>query len=142
MRIRVAAIPRRPGEFGSRRHEPVTFGVPLPRGAVQTGTRWWLSSAVAAEPVQTRVLDQWPDGSARWILIDSRVSAAAGDHNEFFLETQPSAQSAGAPPIGIAEQGDGITVDTGAARFDMRTGVTFPFARIETTHGTAVQTDG
>ena len=141
MRIRVLATPRQGNEFGARRHEPVTFGVPLPQGAAHTSTQWFLSSAAASEPVQARAVDQWPDGSLRWMLIDARV-ATVGEHTELFLETEPSSKPADAPSIGLAQEGDAMTVDTGAARFHLRTGVTFPFAGVETTQGTAVQPDG
>jgi hypothetical protein len=119
----------------------VTFGVPLPAGAVHADTQWRLSSAGAAESIQTRVLDRWRDGSARWILVDSRVTTGADEQSELFLESEPSAEPPAAPAIEIEQEGDRVTIDTGSARFEMRTGETFPFARVETSLGSAVQTD-
>ena len=55
---------------------PLTFGVPVRRGALYqepTAALVWDDGAVAA---QARVHSRWPDGSARWALIDATVPAA------------------------------------------------------------------
>jgi hypothetical protein len=74
MRIRVPAKPTRstPGA-DIRRGEPLTFGVPLLRGAAQDGEKWTLGHAGGpGTTAQTHVLDRWPDGSRRWMLVDVR----------------------------------------------------------------------
>jgi hypothetical protein len=64
--------------------------------------QWQLCSANAAEPVQTRVIDCWPDGSARWMLVDARVTTTGENQAEFFLESGPSTQSSAAPAVEIS----------------------------------------
>ena len=55
----------------ARRHpahrEPVTTGVPLPAGRVPGDGRSGSDGAGRAVPSQSRVLERWPDGSARWV---------------------------------------------------------------------------
>jgi len=54
-----------------RRGEPVTVGLPWPRGAVKEDQQFRLITPDGNEaPLQTRVLDRWPDGSIRWCLFD------------------------------------------------------------------------
>src|SRR5579885_1507959 len=54
-----------------RRGEPVTVGLPWPRGAVTDERHFRLIGPDGSEQVlQTRVLDRWPDGSVRWCLFD------------------------------------------------------------------------
>lgn len=79
-----------------RRREPVTCGLPWPRGAVRSASQLRLVGPGGRfETVQTRVLDRWPDGSIRWCLIDfmattdgdngyrvEAVGLASGSENE------------------------------------------------------------
>ena len=54
-----------------RRHEPVTCGIPLPRGALHNPAGLRLTSELGKHlPLQTRILDRWPDSSIRWLLLD------------------------------------------------------------------------
>ena len=64
--------------------EPVSVGLPLPRGMCRDCDSWgierWDGSAA---PFQAAVLDRWSDGSIRWALLDFQAtvdhdSAAAG----------------------------------------------------------------
>jgi hypothetical protein len=55
----------------ARRGEPVTVGLPWPRGAVADDRLFQLIGPDGSPQVlQTRVLDRWPDGSVRWCLFD------------------------------------------------------------------------
>ena len=49
------------GEF------PVTAGLPFPKGALGSDPRLRLADDT---PLQTRVLQRWSDGSAKWVLLD------------------------------------------------------------------------
>lgn len=51
-----------------RRGEPVTVGLPWPRGAIKDDRCFRLLNSES--PLQTRVLDRWSDGSIRWCLFD------------------------------------------------------------------------
>ncbi len=63
----------RAGSAGPRRTEPLTFGVPLPRGRVHDVATLTIDSGGAPLPTQARALDHWADGSVRWALIDTRA---------------------------------------------------------------------
>ena len=54
---------------------PVTFGVPLPRGRLPRALAGRLQAGGASTPAQCRVHSPWPDGSARWVLVDAVVPA-------------------------------------------------------------------
>ena len=62
----------RPSSPVARRHEPLTFGVPLPRGRVHDASRLVAVSG-DPRPTEARVVERWPDGSIRWALVDTRI---------------------------------------------------------------------
>lgn len=55
-------------EAPRRRGEPVTVGLPWPRGAIKDDRCFRLLNSES--PLQTKVLDRWGDGSIRWCLFD------------------------------------------------------------------------
>ena len=118
--------------------QPVTFGVPVPRGRVMGAAegRWDLHGAV--EPVQCRPHGFWPDGSASWVLVDGRLPRAVA----------PGAAQAGTVTIGPATGGpppadglrctsdDGtVTVCGGSLRVSVTAGAVEPLPVIETRAG-------
>src|SRR5712692_11646364 len=55
----------------SRRAEPVTCGVPWPRGLLTDVSRLRMyDDQNRLIPLQARTLDTWPDGSPCWVLLD------------------------------------------------------------------------
>jgi hypothetical protein len=86
MLIRVLTAPV-PGHrrTSARTAEPVTFGVPLPQGLIEEPSNWTL----AGRAVQTRVLDRWIDGTARWVLVDAQVDVGPDGHGVLELQTLP-----------------------------------------------------
>lgn len=91
----------------------VRTGVPLPQGLVDDPNKLVLLDATGeARPLQTRTLSTWPDGSARWVLLDTRVDLAAGELAQLTLA---AADTPVDPQVGIviSESGGLITVDTG-----------------------------
>jgi hypothetical protein len=62
----------------TRENEPVTVGLPLPRGARVGTTGVRLQDATGDEvPFQAQVLSTWPDGSTKWLLLDFRARVGA-----------------------------------------------------------------
>jgi hypothetical protein len=58
-----------------RTGEPVTCGVPFPRGLIRDAGALRLIDADGQEQtLQARILDRWGDGSARWVLCDWRAT--------------------------------------------------------------------
>jgi len=70
--IRIHLSSKLPSE---RRNEPITCGVPFPKGMLHDAARLRMFDA-AGNPtgLQARILDRWSDGSARWVLCDWQVS--------------------------------------------------------------------
>jgi len=59
--------------LGTRR--PLTGGVPIAEGAAPQGTGFALRNHRGQlAPLQTSVLSRWPDGSARWVLLDFQAA--------------------------------------------------------------------
>src|SRR5882762_3748801 len=54
-----------------RRGEPVTCGLPWPRGVLPDDCHLIVEDERGTPVlVQTRTLDRWSDGSCRWVLLD------------------------------------------------------------------------
>jgi hypothetical protein len=69
---------------------PLTFGVPLAQGLVFSGQRCELNAGGAIFAAQTRALSHWPDGSARWLLVDAIAPVASGAAElRISADTQP-----------------------------------------------------
>lgn len=103
-----------------RSPQPITLGVPLPRGRCLDGQSLALvDDSNATIPLQQQVLSRWVDGSAQWMLLDFIVadSQACRFRLERF-DTPP------APVSMIVREERTIRIDTGAmtASIDRRTG--------------------
>lgn len=58
---------------------PVTSGVPFPKGALADGSQCRiLTPAGQPLPAQFRELARWPDGSVKWLLVDTLVDTRPG----------------------------------------------------------------
>ena len=142
MLIRVLA--RTDSDEPIRRREPVTFGVPLPAGAVKDGATWTCDGQLA----QARTLDRWADGTCRWVLIDVQADVHGRDVAELTLEVQGDIEKSGrteksgrpgmsggteksANVVTLSESAAGVIVDTGVARFQMRAGGRVPFESVD-----------
>ena len=105
--------------------EPVSFGVPLPRGAATDGVCWVVESSGGAAVVDARVIDRWHDGSARWMLVDTRVQSWFDDAT--VIRPAEPKDLAGVERISLTQEDGCLAVDTGIARFVFRRGGSFPF---------------
>jgi hypothetical protein len=93
---------------GLRHQRPVTGGVPLPMGAAPAGIQFGLhDSDGQAVPLQSEVIAQWEDGSARWVLLDFQSNPPPNEIEHYRLSwgegeavtpAVPAAVSAGATP--------------------------------------------
>jgi hypothetical protein len=69
---------------------PVRGGVPLPEGAAPAASAFALTdSSGAPVPVQSEVLTTWPDGSAKWVLLDFQAAPPAGGALDYTLTAAP-----------------------------------------------------
>lgn len=100
-----------------RRGESVTVSVPCPRGAVAPDQTLSVSGPLDKEqPCQGRVLKAWPDGSAKWLLVDFAASVAAGEVAEYRLKVGGEITPV-ADPVQVRPGDDCWQVDTGKAVF-------------------------
>ncbi len=116
---------------GQRRDEPVTCGVPWPRGVLLDPAALGLLDAGGAPvALQTRVLDRWPDGSVRWLLVDWLARAAPEGRYRLVTGT-------GSPPptspltVDRTAARAGLEVRTGPLVARLGSGSAFPFAAAE-----------
>jgi hypothetical protein len=114
-----AAIALRISEpAGITRHgAPAATGVPLPRGVMRDPARLWVSDGRGdAVPSQVTVLERWPDGSVRWVLIDLLADVAADRETVYTLrQGMPSRPPAG-PRLRLERAGADTVIDTGPMR--------------------------
>ena len=118
-----------------RLREPVTIGLPFPRGLVRDVSELSLvDSAAKPAPLQAAVLTRWPDGSLKWGLLDFQVDLEPHASCDYAIHVGASAATqVPHPGITIEEDLSGIHVDTGAAKF-MVAGSLMPTC-VSTPHG-------
>jgi hypothetical protein len=104
----------------ARDGEPVTIGIPLPAGAVRDTAALWIADASGRRiATQARALERWPDGSARWVLVDFLARAGARETVTYTLrQGSPPALPAG-PAVRAARTEGGYTLDSGALAVDV-----------------------
>jgi hypothetical protein len=113
----------------ARRGEPVTCGIPWPRGVLKDPSALCLSDSRGQTTVlQTRVLDRWPDGSVRWLLLDWRATLFGGTSCTLFGPAPPG-EPVG-PRLKVEQRSGEVVVDTGVARFRLKSGGRFPFESV------------
>jgi hypothetical protein len=108
-----------------RTGEPMTVGIPVPRGQVHDPDRLVLSGPDGvAIPVQWRVLDRWPvDQSIRWLLLDAQLSVP----QQYRLDIAEDDRSRSPPPdhgdpIRLARNGRAHTVATAGRSYTIEEG--------------------
>ncbi|HYL80031.1 MAG TPA: hypothetical protein VEU07_04410, partial [Candidatus Acidoferrum sp.] len=108
--------------------EPVTVGLPFPRGWVRDPAHLALIGPQGTPvPLQTAALLRWADGSLRWGLLDFQADVAPFSTSTYQLTASSCAGCECDRPIVITQPETGLQVDTGAARFliDTRRGHLF-----------------
>lgn len=100
------AVVRPPSPAVTPRREPLTFGVPIGRGRLADESRL---VAVAGRPWPTaaRVLERWPDGSIRWVLldVDAELTGAATA-----VELRDDLAPPAGPRLTVTRAGSAVTV--------------------------------
>lgn len=123
----------------TRVDEPVTFGVPLPKGALKSTDQVRLVRDGKEVPAQFRATGLWrPDESIRWLLVDFQTDIDARESQAYTLEYGDGI-SAGARPAEAVriERGDGgYKVATGAAAFQISSKVFSLFQEVRLADGT------
>lgn len=91
---------------------PVTYGVPLPEGALREAAGLAVRLADGSlRPVQAKALETWFDGSIKWLLLDFSLPVAANEKGSVALVRA----DAGAPnQLSVRETAEAVTVTTPA----------------------------
>ena len=94
---------------------PITCGIPMPPGALtDVNSIRLLNGADKEIPVQAKVTGLWQDGSIRWILLNAIAPSGTEGGDGFYLHLGEGAGRKPDIPIRIEQDGQQITVDTGA----------------------------
>lgn len=94
---------------------PVTCGIPLPCGTVRDAKKLALKdSSGTPVPAQFQLMNRWPDGSVRWVLVDLIAKNGEAPYTLVIGEATPR-QKIG---IRVSSMDGDVTVDTGALRLD------------------------
>ena len=108
--------------------EPITVGIPIPRGLVDDARQIGLAGDSGRPmPLQALPTERWPDGSIRWALLDFQATGAAADRR-YELTFHGGATALAAARVQVSESAGCVAVDTGAARFELQPGIAFPFS--------------
>jgi hypothetical protein len=116
----------------SRTREPVTVGIPLPRGMVfDLSQLVLLKDKNQPAPLQVEALSRWFDGSAKWVLLDFQADVEGGGTSKYLVECRdrPEAME-DQKSIAITESRDFVEINTGCALFFVGTSTYRPFNRI------------
>ncbi|MGE0449743.1 MAG: hypothetical protein AB7Q29_09185 [Vicinamibacterales bacterium] len=123
-RVRIRLEPERPSWCGRRANEPITVGVPFPLAALRPETPLaMVDEQGALQRVQTRILEQWADGSVRWMLVHFQANTPDDGCAVYWLE--PSGEAipvATGPTLHVIRTASTVLVDSGAARFEVGLG--------------------
>jgi len=97
---------------------PVTGGVPVPRGVLTDPDEVSVTSGEGlALPCQTRTLSVWPDGSIRWLLVDTQVDVPAHGTVRLRVGLGERGEVPAVPePVAIRVDGARAQISTGAAQ--------------------------
>ncbi len=105
----------------SRAGEAFQLGIPLAKGALAPDTPVTLVDPQTSTgiPCQSSPMAHWPDGSIRWLKLQFIGDLVPKQRRTLELRrggTQPTTPSA----LSYHEDSNGIAIDTGAARFHLR----------------------
>ena len=109
------ATRRAPG--ARRTREPITFGLPFPRGHVEDVRSLALTTADGdAVPLQAAVLDRWSDNSIRWALLDFQATCAGTQPAVYRLSIN-GREAVSPSALQVSADTAPASIQTGAAGF-------------------------
>lgn len=102
-------------EAGVGRRASMRFGFPLPEGAIfqKEGVRF-TDAKGSLLPAQFTVTSRWPDGSIRWLLIESRVDVGAKESVTGYVDFTNKAVPSKDSPLTLSQDEKTLQVSTGA----------------------------
>jgi hypothetical protein len=98
--------------------QPISVGIPLPRGQFTDRSKWWLLDAKGREiAVQSQPLSRWFDGSVRWMLLDFLAGPLSAGSHEWTLCSGAAPCKLEARACCVQRREREVAIDTGAASF-------------------------
>ena len=127
-----------------RINEPITVGIPLPRGTVFDPSQLVLfTQQKRLIPLQVQPLARWFDDSIQWALLDFEASVEPGGTSEYRLQLVDSPITPICQPrLAVQRSADTFVVDTGQATFYLNTHTFKPFDRVVAKGGDALEKMG
>jgi exo-rhamnogalacturonan lyase-like protein len=112
--------------------EPVTVGLPFPRGVVSDSALLTLWDARGGQLfLQAQPLSHWSDGSVRWMLLDFQASVNENARACYQIQTGSGRRKeCRAPSLSVRESTSQIVIDTGKATFFLNRRLCKPFDRV------------
>ena len=108
-------------------NQPLTVGLPFPRGALREPITIQLVDDCGIEqPIQTAVLARWPDGSVRWLLLDTRSGILSAGTHVWQLRPGDKRDSPSQSTLDVASEPDRFFISTGVATFQIQRSATQP----------------
>jgi hypothetical protein len=101
------------------RIQPVTRGVPFPRGLLADPNSLSLTDETGRPvPLQTQTLARWPGGSVRWLLLDFLVNEITEGEHRWTLRAG-AGTACPSPPLSVRDAAGAILVHAGALEFQL-----------------------
>lgn len=98
--------------------QPLTFGVPFPRGGLQTAAGLVLAGANGQElPLETHVLARWTDNTIRWLLVSTLLDPARHASHRLWLRPDAVRPGPASDPFHVEEQESAFVIRTGPYQF-------------------------
>ena len=102
------------------RTQPVTRGVPFPRGLLTDPNAVVLTDDEGREvALQTQALARWPDGSVRWLLLDFLIDQINAGEHRWMLRPRAGKAPVAPPPLSVRDAPGSVLVNSGAAEFQL-----------------------
>ena len=123
----------------TRTGEPVTVGVPFPKGEICNAADLSLVDTQGRSlPLQAQEVARWSDGSLKWVLLDFLASVEAGGRAEYRIRARTGFACPDlALPLALTQETERIEIHTGPTTFVLGTCTFGPFEKI-LVHGAAV----
>ena len=98
-----------------RPQEPVTFGIPFPRGALSRVGQFALYDGPGEVCCQKSATGRWDDGSIRWLLVHCLLDLPGGSGKSFRFAIEDEARAQPAPPaaVTVVDSEREVLLDTG-----------------------------
>jgi len=114
----------------ARTEEPVSVGIPIPKGDIQDISLFRLIDKNGEIPAQFTPLALWPDDSFKWVLLNFQSSVSANSIHNYFIEKTDTPQKNKMQGIVIDERENSFQINTNAATFTLDKHILLPFSKV------------